>query len=119
MNNSKPTAHRSTPDHAVVFVPAKVTDPVDFAAVAAPCLERVEACGYVFVGIVRKWDDAQRMIDDGRAHVVIVADTTQIPRDRRPRVETANDPVRVATSERCVVPAEVTAPRARRTRRVR
>lgn len=105
-------------DHAVVHVPADITDPAEFAAIAAPCLERVEACGYVFVGVVRSWDDARAMIDAGRAHVVIVASMGQLPRDRRPRVETVNDPI-VPRAEPCVVPAEVTSQRKRRPRRIR
>lgn len=112
-------SHRATPDHAVVFVPAAVTDPGAFAAVAAPCLERVEACGYVFAGIVRTWPDAMQMIDGGRAHVVVVASMGQLPCDRRPRVETVNDPVRGDVPQH-VVPPEVTAPqRVRRPRRIR
>lgn len=108
-------------DHAVVFVPATVTDPADFAALAAPSLERVEACGYVFAGIVRTWPDAMALIDSGRAHVVVTASMQLLPSDRRPRVETANDPVRVDVDQaQHVVPPEVTAPqRHRRARRVR
>lgn len=112
--------HHPTPDHAVVFVPAHLTDPAEFAAVAAPCLERVEACGYVFVGIVRSWDDAHQMIDRGRAHVVIVASMDHLPRDRRPRVETIGDPVPFdPRPDQCVVPAETTGQRRRRPRRIR
>lgn len=111
--------HR-TPDRAAVFVPAHLSDPAEFAAVAAPCLERVEVCGYVFVGIVRTWDDAQQMIDRGRAHVVIVTDMGQLPRDRRPRIEVATDPLPFESRpEHCVVPSEVASQRRRRPRRIR
>ncbi|MEU5939424.1 hypothetical protein ABZ807_09555 [Micromonospora sp. NPDC047548] len=111
--------HRATRDHAVVFVPATTTDPAEFAAVAAPCLERVEACGYVFAGIVRTWPDARELMEQGRAHVVVVADRGHLPADRRPRVETVNDAVRVNPAQQHVVPPEVTAPKVRRPRRVR
>ena len=108
-----------TPDHAVVFVPATVTSPEAFAATAAPCLERVEACGYVFAGIVRSWEDALRMTRTGRADVVVVASLAQLPHDRRPRVEAVTDPVRAEPARAHVVPPEVTAPqRHRRPRRV-
>lgn len=108
------------PDHAIVFVPSSVTDPDEFAALAAPALERIEACGYVFAGIVRTWPDAVAMINLGRAHVVVAAHMGILPRERRPRVETANDPVRVDQPPQHVVPPKVTAaPRARRARRVR
>ncbi|HEY9416660.1 MAG TPA: hypothetical protein VIQ30_18035, partial [Pseudonocardia sp.] len=86
--------HRATRDHAVVFVPASTTDPAEFAAVAAPCLERVEACGYVFAGIVRTWPDAWALLQTGRAQVVVVASRGQLPADQRPRVEAVTDPVR-------------------------
>jgi hypothetical protein len=110
----------TTPEHAVVYVPAHISDPAEFAACAAPCLERAEACGYVFAGIVRTWDDAQQMIDGGRAHVVIVADLGQLPRDRRPRIETATDPVPFEPRpEQCVAPSEVASQRRRRPRRIR
>lgn len=105
------------PDHAIVFIPASVTDPAEFATLAAPSLERIEACGYVFAGIVRTWPDVMAMIDAGRAHVVVAASMGILPRERRPRVETVNDPVRVVPQH--VVPAEATAPRVRRARRVR
>lgn len=82
-------------DLAVVFIPGDVTDPAEFAQLAAPCLERVEACGYDLVGVVRTWDDAQAMMLDGRAHVLVVASTAYLPRDRRPRIESVTDPVRV------------------------
>lgn len=111
--------HRATPDHAVVFVPAAVTDPAEFAAIAAPCLERVEACGYIFAGIVRTWPDTWALMRDGRAQVVIVASRGHLPHDQRPRIEAVTDPVRTAAVERHVVPPEVTAPRVRRPRRVR
>lgn len=112
--------HRAARDHAVVFVPAAITDPAEFAAIAAPCLERIEACGYVFAGIVRSWPDARELLEQGRAHVVIVADRRHLPPGRRPRVESIADPVRTEPPEsRCVVPPEVTAPqRHRRPRRV-
>lgn len=108
--------HRAA-DHAVVFVPAAVTDPAEFAAVAAPCLERVEACGYVFVGIVRTWPDAWALMEEGRAQVMVVASRGQLPRDQRPRIEAVTEPVR---ERQHVVPPEVTAPqRVRRPRRIR
>ena len=111
--------HHATPDHAVVYIPATVTDPAGFAALAAPCLERIEACGYLFTGIVRTYADAQALMDQGRAHVVVVASSGHLPPDRRPRIEVATDPVRPAGS-RHVVPPEVTAPtRHRRPRRIR
>ncbi|SCL43128.1 hypothetical protein GA0074692_6775 [Micromonospora pallida] len=110
--------HR-TPDHAVVFVPARIADPAEFAAAAAPSLERVEACGYVFAGIVRTWDDAQHMINGGRAHVVIVADMGHLPRDRRPRIEAATDPVPFEPRPEQCVPSEVASQRRRRPRRIR
>lgn len=106
-------------DQAVVFVPAAITDPAAFAQIAAPCLERVEACGYVFAGIVRTWEDAQAMMLDGRAHVLVVASMAHLPRDRRPRIEAVTDPVHPAARPGHVVPAEVTAQRHRRPRRVR
>lgn len=111
--------HR-TPDHAAVFVPAHLSDPAEFAAAAAPCLERVEACGYVFAGVVRTWDDAQDLIDGGRAHVVIVATMGHLPRDRRPRIEVATDPVPFGepSPEQCVVPLDASQ-RRRRPRRIR
>ncbi|PWU56283.1 hypothetical protein DLJ47_06690 [Micromonospora sp. S4605] len=109
-----------TRDQAVVFVPAAISGPADFAAVAAPCLERVEACGYELVGVVRSWENAQAMLADGRAHVLIVAAMSHLPADRRPRIETVSDPVRPAPARaEHVVPAEVTAPqRVRRPRRI-
>ncbi|MEU4589980.1 hypothetical protein [Micromonospora aurantiaca (nom. illeg.)] len=111
--------HRAA-EHAVVFVPASITDPADFAAVAAPCLERVDACGYAFIGIVRSWDDALEMTRTGRAEVVVVASLQHLPPTRTPRVEAAGDPVRAAGTVRHVVPPEVAAPqRHRRPRRVR
>jgi len=113
--------HRAaTRDHAVVFVPAHVTDPAEFAAVAAPCLERVEACGYVFAGIVRTWPDTWALMMEGRAQVVIVASRGQLPADQRPRIEAVTEPVRTTVpQQQHVVPAEVTAPRVRRPRRIR
>lgn len=106
------------PEHAVVFVPAAVTDPAEFAALAAPCLERVEVCGYVFAGIVRTWPDAWELLREGRAQVVVVASRGQLPADQRPRIEAVTEPVRRPGSEH-VVPAEVTRVQARRPRRVR
>ena len=108
-------------DHAVVFVPAAASDPEEFASIAAPCLERVEACGYAFAGIVRSWPDARQMLESGRAHVVVVASRSHLPRDRRPRIEAVTDPVLAAEprTDRCVAPAEVSAPRVRRPRRIR
>lgn len=113
--------HRAAPttDHAVVYVPAAVTDPAEFAAVAAPCLERVEACGYVFAGIVRTWPDAWALMVEGRAQVVVVASRGQLPADQRPRIEAVTEPVRTTVADRHVVPPEVTASRVRRPRRVR
>lgn len=112
--------HRATPDPAVVFVPATVTDPAEFAAIAAPCMERVEACGYVFAGIVRTWPDAWALMKEGRAHVVVVASRGQLPTDQRPRIEAVTEPVRTTAAEQHVVPPEVTAPqRVRRPRRIR
>jgi hypothetical protein len=109
----------TTPEHAVVFVPTHFTDPAEFAACAAPCLERVEACGYVFVGIVRTWDDALQMVYGGRADVVIVADLGQLPRNRRPRIEAAGDPVPFEPRlDQCAAPSEVASQRRRRPRRI-
>jgi len=115
----RPTCTNRRPDHAIVFVPADVTDPATFAATAAPCLERVEACGYVFVGVVRTWEDALTMTRDGRADVVVVASLSQLPHDRRPRVEAATDPVRTDPARSHVVPPEVMRQQARRPRKVR
>ncbi|TNH23310.1 hypothetical protein FHG89_27350 [Micromonospora orduensis] len=109
-----------TRDQAVVFVPAEIINPAEFALIAAPCLERVEACGYVFAGIVRTWDAAQAMMLDGRAHVLIVASMSHLPRDRRPRIEAVTDPVAVTPAlPDHVVPAAVTAQNRRRPRIVR
>lgn len=110
-----PNPEPDTPEHAVVYVPAEIADPAEFAAIAAPCLERVEVCGYVFAGIVRTWPDVWAMFTEGRAQVLVVASRGQLPHDQRPRIEQVTDPVR---ESRCVVPAEVTAPRVRRPRRV-
>ncbi|MDG4762364.1 hypothetical protein [Micromonospora sp. WMMD710] len=108
------------PDHAVVFVPASLATPEAFSAAATPCIERVEACGYVFGGVVRTWDDALRMMRSGRADVVVVASRALLPHDRRPRVEAATDPVRAAESaSRHVVPPEVMRQQLRRPRRIR
>lgn len=105
-------------EHAVIYIPADVTDPARFAELAAPCLERVEACGYVFSGIVRHWDDAKVLIAGERAHVIIVADTATLPRNRRPRIEAARDPIH--PRGHCVVLPEATqGSRSRRPRRVR
>ncbi|AYF29327.1 hypothetical protein CSH63_18015 [Micromonospora tulbaghiae] len=102
-------------DHAVVYVPATITDPVDFAATAAPCLERIEACGYAFDGIVRRWTDAQHLMDEGQAQVVIVRDRGHMPHDRRPRIEAADDPVRrTTTSPRPPAPGAAPTRRPRR-----
>lgn len=109
--------HQPKPDHAVVYVPADITDPAEFAAAAAPCMERVEACGYVFSGIVRTWPDCWDLMREDRAQVVVVASRGQLPPDQRPRIEAVTEPVR--TEQRHVVPADVTAPRVRRPRRVR
>ncbi|MGC4855045.1 hypothetical protein ACLQ24_17055 [Micromonospora sp. DT4] len=107
------------PDHAVVFVPAYLATPEAFSAAATPCIERVEACGYVFGRVVRTWDDALRMTRDGRADVVVVASLSLLPHDRRPRVESATDPVRPSeSSSRHVVPPEVMRQKSRRPRRV-
>lgn len=107
------------PDHAVVFVPASLATPEEFSAAATPCIERVEACGYVFTGVVRTWDDALRMTRDGRADVVVVATLSMLPRDRRPRVEAATDPVRLDEPARPhVVPPEVARRQMRRPRRI-
>lgn len=112
--------HRAAvPDHAVVFVPATTTDPAEFAAIAAPCMERVEVCGYVFAGIVRTWPDAWALMKEGRAHVVVVASRGQLPPDQRPRIEAVSEPVRTIAAERHVVPPEVTRQQARRPRRIR
>lgn len=81
-------------DHALIYVPAEVTHPEDFARLAAPCLERVEACGYTFAGVVRVWDDAMELTRSGLATVVVVPSLAYLPHDRRPRVEAAGDPVR-------------------------
>jgi hypothetical protein len=108
----------TAPEHAVIYVPADITDPAEFAAIAAPCLERVEACHYAFAGIVRTWPDCWNLMRDGRAQVVIVASRTQLPHDQRPRIETVTDPVRSEPAPRCVAPSDVTAPRVRRPRRV-
>lgn len=107
------------PDHAVVFVPASLATPEEFSAAATPCIERVEACGYVFGGVVRTWEDALRMTRDGRADVVVVASLSLLPHDRRPRVEAATDPVRQGESNRHVVPPEVLRQQLRRPRRIR
>lgn len=108
------------PDHAVVYVPASLATPEAFSAAATPCIERVEACGYVFGGVVRTWEDALRMTGDGRADVVVVASLALLPHDRRPRVEAATDPVRLGDSSgRHVVPPEVMRQQLRRPRRIR
>lgn len=113
------TSDCAEPDSAVVYVPAALTDPDAFAAAAAPCLERVEACGYRFAGLVRKWPDVQQMLDGGQLHVLVVQSMGHLPRDRRPRVETVGDPVVPVAAEQCVVPPAVTATqRQRRPRRV-
>ncbi|TDC21583.1 hypothetical protein E1211_32030 [Micromonospora sp. 15K316] len=107
-------------DRAVVFVPADLSSPEDFAAAATPCLERIQACRYDFVGIVRSWEDAMRMTRDGRADVVVVASRAQLAHDRRPRVEAATEPVRTARPTSAhVVPVEVQRQHNRRPRRIR
>ncbi|PZG07928.1 hypothetical protein C1I95_30475 [Micromonospora craterilacus] len=80
----------------------------------------MEVCGYAFVGVVRTWEDALRLIRDGRAHVVVVASRSHLPHDRRPRIEAVADAVRAdGPGSHCVAPPEASAPRSRRARRVR
>ena len=108
------------PDSAVVYVPATLTDPAAFAVYAAPCLERVEACGYEFGGIVRTWDDALGMLNAGQAHVLIVATRGDLPPDRHPRIEAVTDPVVRVERHLVLLPdTEAIGRRRRRPRRVR
>lgn len=93
------------PERALVYVPADVHDPHDFASIAAPCLERIEACGYICQGIVRDWPIAHEMMASGQTDVVVVQTRRHLPRDRRPRVEPADDPITTPPPPRyCVTP---------------
>lgn len=110
------------PARAVIYVSADVTDPERFAALAAPCLERVEACGYDLVGVVRHWPDAWDMFRDGRADVVVVAEMSHLPADRLPRVEDVTWPVPPQPSQQQdAAPPDAVPPgqRRRRPRRLR
>lgn len=112
--------HTTRPDRAIIYVPADVTNPTEFAAIAAPCLERIEACGYELLGIVRYWSIVVETLASGRADVAIVLHRGQLPRDRTPRVEAVDDPITtVTTHASCVVKPGAGMLRHRRPRRVR
>lgn len=97
---------KPAPTRAIVYIPAELSSPDRFAEAAAPCLERVEACGYQFDGIVRSWADVERMIDAHQLHVLIVENMSHLPVNREPRIETAFDPVQPPCPDEPPAPLE-------------
>lgn len=93
------TTPPSGPTRALVYVPDHITDPDEFATIAAPC-KRVEACHYLLAGVVRTWETTLRMLITRQADVVIVLDRAQLD-DRVPRIEAVDDPI-PATRTVCV-----------------
>jgi hypothetical protein len=82
----------TTPQRAIIYVHA----PGQARRWAALCLAHVERCGYELVSLVddpdgHKWPDVVGMVRDGRAEVIVIAGREQLPEDRVPRVEVAED----------------------------
>lgn len=74
---------------AIIYVPL-----ADLTRSAIACIQYAAAAGYHVAGIVvDRWDDAQSMAFGGRglAEVVVVAERSQIPRDRVPRIEVVEE----------------------------
>lgn len=68
---------------AVAYVP-----PRDYEQAAAECIEYCQEVRYSFAGLIRgDWDAAVSMIEDGQAHVIVVAYASHLPAGRLPRVE--------------------------------
>lgn len=71
------------PERAIIYVPHD-----DMEQCAILCLEYAAQAGYDVQGVVvGRWRDAQSMALDGAAEVVIVAERSQLPPDRAPRIE--------------------------------
>jgi hypothetical protein len=56
------------------------------------CIDYVRACGYQFKGLVRDWEIVKQMMGDGECSVAIVADPSELPPDRKPRIEFVSHP---------------------------
>lgn len=68
---------------AIIYSPA-----ADAIEPTARCLEHITARQYHFVGIVtRDFGEAQQMLEDGTAKVLVVDQRADIPPDRTPRYE--------------------------------
>lgn len=76
------TAPAGDPLPAIVYSPAG-----DYVAAAARCMDHCRNRGYEFVGIVRSWAAAQRMLDERLVAVAVVDQHHDLPADRVPRVE--------------------------------
>lgn len=71
------------PERAIIYVPH---DHMEHCTIL--CLEYAQQAGYVVEGIVvDRWEDAQSMALAGVADIVIVAERSQLPPDRAPRIE--------------------------------
>lgn len=71
------------PERAIIYVPS---DDMEHCAIL--CLEYAAQNGYLVEGVVvGRWHDAQSMVLGGAAEVVIVADRSQLPPHRTPRIE--------------------------------
>jgi hypothetical protein len=57
----------------------------------ARCMDHIERCGYRLAAIVRRWEDAHRLIGAGQVQVVVVARPEHIPPQRVPRFEVAGE----------------------------
>lgn len=72
---------------AVIFVPAD-----DRGEAALKCLQHVQVRDYHLEGIVvGRWEDVQRMREEGVVQVIVVADASHVPPDRVPRIEVAGE----------------------------
>ncbi len=75
------------PERAIIYVPS---DDMEHCAIL--CLEYAQQAGYLVEGVVvGRWRDAQSMALSGVAEVVIVADRSQLPPDRTPRIEAVSE----------------------------
>lgn len=72
---------------AIIF-----TSATDYARSVDLCIEYIRRHRYEMKGLVRDWNSAIRMMGNGEVSVAIVADPSELPPDRKPRVEFVSHP---------------------------
>lgn len=74
---------------AIIF-----TSAADYAKSVDRCIEYIRQHRYEFKGLMRNWDAVKQMMGNGEISVAIVADPSELPPDRKPRIEFVSHPPR-------------------------